>query len=241
MADLEKTHRSIDITKKAIDDLTRENDILAGNTLKTTDETAKHVDYRDRCIHEAAHLQQLCVDGMQQIKAKETEIFEYKKKVIQADTKLKHKQNLYEAVQSDRNLHAKPLIESQSEIAEMKQKLKIMNYQNQRMNFLRSQLADVLISECDNLSSQLIRQNEELGKAYSKIKTQQPLIRSEIYNMDQRKALRSKIRSIRSQDETLAQEISVLHSNKKLIRKLTSEITWKRTRIKALEDELENL
>ncbi|KAJ3019476.1 UNVERIFIED_CONTAM: hypothetical protein HDU68_010648 [Siphonaria sp. JEL0065] len=345
VADLEKTHRSIDITKKAIDDLTRENDILAGNTLKTTDETAKHVDCtiilrqsrhnievelarenkeivrqlnhikhleqdRDRCIHEAAHLQQLCVDGMQQIKAKETEIFEYKKKMIQADTKLKHKQNLYEAVQSDRNLHAKPLIESQSEIAEMKRKLKIMNYQingykedinskydalakedsenaklakdieiisdevktlkNQNelaQSYIRSQLAEemklnqfvkeadlertrqenalqVLISERDNLSSQLIRQNEELAKAYNKIKTQQSsLIRSEIYYMDQLKAiqaLRNKIRSIRAQDEALAQEISDLGPNKKLIRKLTNEITCERTRIKALEDELEN-
>ncbi|KAI9352585.1 coiled-coil domain-containing 147-like protein [Obelidium mucronatum] len=335
IADLEKTHRSIDLTKKAIDDLTRENDILAGNTLKTTDETAKHVDHtiilrqsrhnievelarenkeivrqlneikhleqdRDRCIHEAARLQQLCIDGMQQIKAKETEIFEYKKKMIQADTKLKHKQNLYEAVQSDRNLHAKHLIESQSEIAEMKRKLKIMNYQingykedinskyealakedsenaklakdieiisdevktlkNQNelaQSYIRSQLAEemklnqfvkeadlertrqenalqVLISERDNLSSQLIRQNEELAKAYNKIKTQQSSLIPAI------QTLMTKIHTLRAQDDALAQEISDSTPNKKLIRKLTNEITCERTRIKALQDELEN-
>ncbi|KAJ3055446.1 hypothetical protein HDU99_007564, partial [Rhizoclosmatium hyalinum] len=162
--EIEKTKRAIDVVRKSIDDLQRENDILQGNTLKTTDETAHHVDAtiilrqarhnievelgrenkeiahqlqeiahleadRDRCTEEAARLQQLCIDGLQQIKAKEAEIFEYKRKMMQADTKLKHKQNLYEAVQSDRNLHAKHLIESQSEIAEMKRKLKIMNYQ----------------------------------------------------------------------------------------------------------------
>ena len=57
------------------------------------------------------------------------EIFEYKKKILQAETKLKYQQNLYEAVQNDRNLRAKHLMEAQSDIAEMKRKLKVMNFQ----------------------------------------------------------------------------------------------------------------
>ena len=41
------------------------------------------------------------------------QIFDYKKKIAEAETKLKQQQNLYEAVRSDRNLYSKNLIESQ--------------------------------------------------------------------------------------------------------------------------------
>jgi hypothetical protein len=40
-------------------------------------------------------------------------IFELKKKIAEAETKLKQQQNLYEAVRSDRNVYSKNLIESQ--------------------------------------------------------------------------------------------------------------------------------
>ena len=44
---------------------------------------------------------------------REMQIFDYKKKIAEAETKLKQQQNLYEAVRSDRNLYSKNLIESQ--------------------------------------------------------------------------------------------------------------------------------
>ena len=66
---------------------------------------------------------------MEEVKIREMQIFDYKKKIAEAETKLKQQQNLYEAVRSDRNLYSKNLIESQDEIQEMKRKLKIMNHQ----------------------------------------------------------------------------------------------------------------
>ncbi|EMP30303.1 hypothetical protein UY3_12574 [Chelonia mydas] len=66
---------------------------------------------------------------MEDIKVREMQIFDYKKKIAEAETKLKQQQNLYEAVRSDRNLYSKNLIEAQDEIAEMKKKLKIMTHQ----------------------------------------------------------------------------------------------------------------
>ena len=45
---------------------------------------------------------------------REMQIFDYKKKIAEAETKLKQQQNLYEAVRSDRNLYSKNLIESQA-------------------------------------------------------------------------------------------------------------------------------
>lgn len=84
---------------------------------------------KDMYIKEAANLQAQLVECLTSIRFKEITIYDFKKQMVSADTKLKHQQALYEAVQSDRNLHAKHLIESQAEISEMKRKLRIMNYQ----------------------------------------------------------------------------------------------------------------
>ncbi len=50
---------------------------------------------------------------MEDIKVREMQIFDFKKKIAESETKLKQQQNLYEAVRSDRNLYSKNLIESQ--------------------------------------------------------------------------------------------------------------------------------
>ncbi|XP_069140522.1 cilia- and flagella-associated protein 58-like [Argopecten irradians] len=84
---------------------------------------------RDRYINEASDLTQKVLGHMEDVKVREMQIFDYKKKIAEAETKLKQQQNLYEAVRSDRNLYSKNLIESQDEITEMKRKLKIMNHQ----------------------------------------------------------------------------------------------------------------
>lgn len=84
---------------------------------------------RDRYINEASELTQKVLQHMEDVKVREMQIFDYKKKIAEAETKLKQQQNLYEAVRSDRNLYSKNLIESQDEITEMKRKLKIMNHQ----------------------------------------------------------------------------------------------------------------
>jgi len=84
---------------------------------------------RDRYINEASDLTQKVLQHMEDVKAREMQIFDYKKKIAEAETKLKQQQNLYEAVRSDRNLYSKNLIECQDEITEMKRKLKIMNHQ----------------------------------------------------------------------------------------------------------------
>ena len=51
--------------------------------------------------------------SMEDIKVREMQIFDYKKTIAEAETKLKQQQNLYEAVRSDRNLYSKNLIEAQ--------------------------------------------------------------------------------------------------------------------------------
>ncbi|CAN0010703.1 unnamed protein product [Lampetra planeri] len=84
---------------------------------------------RDRYINEASDLTQKVLLHMEDVKVREMQIFDFKKKIAEAETKLKQQQNLYEAVRSDRNLYSKNLIEAQDEITETKRKLKIMNHQ----------------------------------------------------------------------------------------------------------------
>ncbi|KAJ3356565.1 hypothetical protein GGF32_001458 [Allomyces javanicus] len=84
---------------------------------------------RDRHVNEAAQIQQGKQAAEEEVIIKENQIFDYKKKIAEAEYKLKQQQALYEQVRSDRNLYSKNLIESQDEITEMRRKLKIMTHQ----------------------------------------------------------------------------------------------------------------
>eukprot|EP00842_Homolaphlyctis_polyrhiza_P000513 jgi/Hompol1/1462/HPOL_001881-RA len=261
-------------------------------------------------VDEAVRLQAQYVAGLQELKEQELQIFEYKRQMSQAEAKLKHQQNLYETVQSERNLHSKHLIESQSDIAEARRRLKIMNYtinglkidinakeaileretsdqiklqkdidqitdetktlKNQNelaQSYIRSQLTEqvklnqfvkeaeiersrqenalqVLISERDNLSAQLIRRNDELTAVYDKIKTHQlSMMRGEVYYKEKLSAirlLREEIHELRSQAAQLSEATSGLDAMKRTIIRLQNETTQEQMRVKALEEELEN-
>lgn len=105
---------------------------------------------RDRYISEASDLTQKVLQHMEDIKVSEMQIFDFKKKNAEAETKLKQQQNLYEAVRSDRNLYSKNLIESQDEITELKHKLKITNHQ-----------IDQLKDEITGKEASLVKENLE--------------------------------------------------------------------------------
>lgn len=51
--------------------------------------------------------------NMEDLKVQEMELFEYKKKIAEVETKLKQQQNLYEAVRAERNNHSKNLLDAQ--------------------------------------------------------------------------------------------------------------------------------
>ena len=125
---------------------------------------------RDRYIAEAAQVQTQLSDGLEGIKMKETQILEFKKKVVEVETKLKQQQNLYEAVRSDRNLYSKNLIEAQDEIGEMKRKLKIMNHQ-----------IDQLKEEIQNKESALVKEHFE----HLKVEKEKESLKAELQKLKQ--------------------------------------------------------
>nr|CDS31731.1 coiled coil domain containing protein 147 [Hymenolepis microstoma] len=124
---------------------------------------------RDHYIKEASCYTQKVLDFMEEVKYREMEIFDNKKKIAEAQTKLKQQENLYEAVKSDRNLYSKNLIEAQEEISEMKRKLNIMT---QKIGQIKDEIAskDVLMvqetAECNKMS----QERNDLQKELEKIK-----------------------------------------------------------------------
>jgi len=133
---------------------------------------------RDRYINEASEMTQKCLGAMEEVKIREMQIFDYKKKIAEAETKLKQQQNLYEAVRSDRNLYSKNLIESQDEIQEMKRKLKIMNHQ-----------IDQLKEEISAKDSALLKErldHQDVEKHKEQLKAELARMRQEVEHMRQR-------------------------------------------------------
>ncbi|XP_070700110.1 cilia- and flagella-associated protein 58 [Pempheris klunzingeri] len=88
---------------------------------------------RDRYINETSNLMQKVQQKMSDVEVREVEIFDWRKKVTEAECKLKQQENLLESVVSERNLYSKNLIEAQEEIAEIKRKMKTMNNQVTRL------------------------------------------------------------------------------------------------------------
>lgn len=72
-------------------------------------------------------------DHISEIKLKQLEISNYKKKLIEAETKYRQQQNLFEAVRAERNAYSKSLIESQDETQELKNKLSVLSHQIEQL------------------------------------------------------------------------------------------------------------
>ncbi|XP_035262172.1 cilia- and flagella-associated protein 58 isoform X1 [Anguilla anguilla] len=125
---------------------------------------------RDRYINEASDLTQKVLQHMEDIKVREMEIFDYRKKIAEAETKLKQQQNLYEAVRSDRNLYSKNLNEALVEIAEMKRQLKIMNHQ-----------VDQLKEEIGGKESALVKEHLE----FQRVEKDKEALKTELQKMKQ--------------------------------------------------------
>ncbi|XP_072513387.1 cilia- and flagella-associated protein 58 isoform X2 [Salminus brasiliensis] len=125
---------------------------------------------RDRYINEASDLTHKVLLHMEDIKVQEMQIFEYKKKIAETETKLKQQQNLYEAVRSDRNLYSKNLTEAQDEITEMKRKLKIMNHQ-----------IDQLKEEINGKEAALVKEHLEVQR----VEKEKEALKAELQKMKQ--------------------------------------------------------
>ena len=124
-----------------------------------------------RYINEASELTQKVLQNMEDVKVREMQIFDFKKKIAESETRLKQQQNLYEACRADRNLYSKNLIEAQDEITEMKRKLKIMSHQIEQLK--------------DEISSKEAQYAKTMLD-FSKTQKEKDALRGDISNMRER-------------------------------------------------------
>jgi hypothetical protein len=110
---------------------------------------------------------------------------------------------------------------------------------------VRQQTAmNLIVTERDNLSSQLLRRNHELTGVYDKIKTQvSALLRGEVHYNEKLKTIQSLSQDILQQKYQLAElniDTASIPQMKSEIIQLQNQVIEAQTRIKALEQELEN-
>ncbi|XP_049325806.1 cilia- and flagella-associated protein 58 isoform X2 [Astyanax mexicanus] len=147
---------------------------------------------RDKHINDASDLTQKVLLLMEEIKAQQMQIFEYRKKIAEAETKLNQQQNLYEAVRTDRNVYSKNLIAAQDEITEMKRKLKLMTHQIDQLKEEITGKEATLVKE--HLEFQRVEKEKEALKAeLQKMRQQAEDTKRFIDNqaMEERKLLRN--------------------------------------------------
>lgn len=147
---------------------------------------------RDRYINETSSLMQKVQVKINDVEVREMEIFDWKKKVTDAECKLKQQENLLESVVSERNLYSKNLLESQEEITEMKRKMKIMNNQVTR---LRDEIMgkELAISKEQQEHKRLEQDNETLKGDLQMIKLQ---LEETKQRVDNQKAEQHKLQKI---------------------------------------------
>ena len=84
---------------------------------------------KEKHEHDTEITNQEYYTALEELKLQELQVRELQKKISDDQGKLKHKQNLYEAVRADRNLYSKQLIDSQDEIGALKRKFRLTNHQ----------------------------------------------------------------------------------------------------------------
>lgn len=83
---------------------------------------------KEKFEHDVEHINQQYYTSLEELKLQELQIQELQSKISEDQAKLKHKQTLYEAVRSDRNLFSKQLTDSQDAIGELRRKFRMMNH-----------------------------------------------------------------------------------------------------------------
>ncbi|XP_028322431.1 cilia- and flagella-associated protein 58 [Gouania willdenowi] len=126
---------------------------------------------RDRYIDETSSLMQKVQQKISDVEMREVEIFDWRKKVTEAECKIKQQENLLESVASERNLFSKNLIEAQDDMVEMRRKMKTMNLQVTRA---REEISakDLILAKDQQEHKRLEKDNEALKGELQLIKLQ---------------------------------------------------------------------
>ncbi|XP_069681235.1 cilia- and flagella-associated protein 58-like [Periplaneta americana] len=123
----EEAHEQQTLQDQARKTLENEIENLKSEIVKQRKTTSNLEKERDRYVLENKELSNKLGETSHKVKLKEEAIFDYEKKLIEAEKKFRLQQNSFEAVDRGRRAFSKQLIEAENEILEFKKKMKIMN------------------------------------------------------------------------------------------------------------------
>ncbi|KAK2585378.1 hypothetical protein KPH14_010053 [Odynerus spinipes] len=148
---------------------------------------------RDRCNFEARELAQRVEDYISEVKLKQVEIVDYKKRLSESEAKYRQQQNLFETVRAERNACSKSLLEAQDEVQELKSKLKIMTQQIEQLK------EDIATKEAELVKKEFVLGRTEREKETLKVDLQSA--RKDISD------LRREIEEMKQEEKRLRQTI----------------------------------
>jgi len=109
--------------------------------------------------------------ALEEIKLQDLQVNELNAKIAEEEKKLKNKQNMYDAVRSDRNLYSKQLLELQEEISVMRRKFRSMNHLIEQLKDEISSKDHAIVKEHFNHHA-VDKEKELLKNEIAKVKKQ---------------------------------------------------------------------
>ncbi|XP_072750545.1 uncharacterized protein [Anoplolepis gracilipes] len=114
-----KVEHELDTLTQNIEDIRRQMEIVEKE--------------RDKYSLTIQELKKQMESHISEAKLRQTEIFDYKKRLAEAETRHRQQQSLFDAVRAERNLYSKSLVEAQEEVRDLKSKLKITSQQIEQL------------------------------------------------------------------------------------------------------------
>ncbi|XP_018404761.1 PREDICTED: cilia- and flagella-associated protein 58-like [Cyphomyrmex costatus] len=138
------------------------------NTLtQTIDDMKKQMEIiekdRDRYSTAVQGLEQQLEKQISETKQKQVEVMDYKKRLVDSETKYRQHQSLFEAVRAERNLCNRNLIETQEEVQDLKNKLKVTSQQTEQLK------EDITMKEANLVKKEFLLRKVEKEKEELKI------------------------------------------------------------------------
>lgn len=148
---------------------------------------------RERLGNEVSEQRSHFLSSQEEMKLKDIQIEELKKRVTEWESKLKQQQQLYEAVRADRNHYSKGLLESQDEIAELRKKFKILGHQIEQLKEEIASKDQAIVKEHfeyqradkmrENIQNELNRKNQLIAANHDLIHQQENELRNMTTNI----------------------------------------------------------
>ncbi|XP_076227482.1 cilia- and flagella-associated protein 58 [Nomia melanderi] len=148
---------------------------------------------RDKNNLIAQDLAQQVENYLSEVKLKQVEISTYKRRLVEAETKYRQQQNLFESVRTERNSLNKNLTEAHDEIQELKNKLKVLSHQTEQLK------EDIVAKEAGLIKEEFLRGKVEKEKEGLKVELEAS--RKEVSE------LRREIEEMRQEEKSLRQVI----------------------------------